>query len=208
MKRSIKRIISFALVMTMLLSTMITVSAEGTIAAENFSVEDELMPLAADPCASNNAAGFSGKPFVYFYNGVNEINLRFDVIHWATGTPDVDSDYYVESVDNMAFIADTYIHRDDDETDDDVNNEICKAVWYEMREDDIWDYYREVDILPWDEVESKISSNVTSICTDQNFEYVITNREMNRISEIFCDWVYNENMAYGYFDFFYETNNN
>ena len=139
MKRSIKRIISFALVMTMLLSTMITVSAEGTIATEDVSFEDELMPLVADPCASNNAAGFSGVAFVYFYNGLNEINLRYNVRTIIPGEPNDTSDSYVECVDEMAEIADEYIHRDDDETDDNVNNEICKAIWYEMRADEIWD---------------------------------------------------------------------
>ena len=74
-------------------SSLTDIKCAYLVEAESFSVEEKLMPLAADPYASNNAAGFSGKPFVYFYNGVNEINLRFDVIHWATGTPDVDSDY-------------------------------------------------------------------------------------------------------------------
>ena len=67
MKRNIKRIISFALVMTFLLSTMITVSAEGTIAAENFSVEDELMPMSADYCGSGHAYGFTPRTYTYYY---------------------------------------------------------------------------------------------------------------------------------------------
>ena len=76
MKKSIKKIISLALVMTMLLLTMMVVSAEGTIAADEVSFEEELMPMTADYCGSNYAYGFTGRIYSYRYNSSIEIVVR------------------------------------------------------------------------------------------------------------------------------------
>ena len=102
MKKSIKKIISLALVMTMLLSTMMVVSAEGTIAAENVSFEEELMPMAATACFS--AIGYSGT--VYKYVGFDPITIYKGSFH-KYGNSNSNSSGFVSAVHQMNSIFST-----------------------------------------------------------------------------------------------------
>lgn len=115
MKRSIKRIISFALVMTMLLSTMLVVSAEGTNVAESFSVEEELMPMAATNCIPTSAKGYSGKTYSYSYSSTN-VRLHKGADN-KSGLRSSESESFINNVIGMANI---------------YNNELSdyeKSVW-------------------------------------------------------------------------------
>ena len=175
-------------------SSLTDIKCAYLVEAESFSVEEKLMPLAADPYASNNAAGFSGKPFVYFYNGLNEINLRFDVTYIKTGEPNIASECYEFCVDEMSIIAKEYVLRDDDETDDIINNQECKEIWYEIRKDSIWDDYREDGYDSYSQLVDDMFDYIANVARDLKINLILN--QMDEMKLVFADWVFFENWAY------------
>ena len=101
MKKSIKKLISLALVMTMLLSTMMVVSAEGTIATEDVSFEEELMPLAATNCLYTSTRGYSGA--YYRFSGTGVITLSAAGVT-KSAAPNLHSDMFITEIQIMADI--------------------------------------------------------------------------------------------------------